>query len=74
METNDYKKCIRNAKKTAMRDGYDQLIILDTSDNTYHFTRSYRQELWENEVLVGKVWFYWENQCPKTKYRKLLKA
>lgn len=41
METNDYKKCIRNAKKTAMRDGYDQLIILDTSDNTYHFTRSF---------------------------------
>nr|UWI34510.1 MAG: hypothetical protein [Bacteriophage sp.] len=34
METNDYKKCIRNAKKTAMRDGYDQLIILDTSESS----------------------------------------
>lgn len=28
METNDYKECIKNAKKTAMRDGYDQLIII----------------------------------------------
>lgn len=31
MEINNYKECIKNAKKTAMRDGYDQLIILDTS-------------------------------------------
>lgn len=74
METNDYKECIKNAKKTAMRDGYDQLIILDTSDNTYHFTRSYGQTLWEHEILVGKVYFHWENQCPKVKYRKILKV
>lgn len=24
MEINNYKECIKNAKKTAMRDGYDQ--------------------------------------------------
>lgn len=28
MEINNYKECIKNAKKTAMRDGYDQLIII----------------------------------------------
>lgn len=70
----DYREAIKNAKKTAMRDGYDQLVIYDTIDETYCFMRSYGQELCEDEVLVGKVFFYWENQCPKVKYRKLLKA
>lgn len=75
MENNkNYHDVIKNAKKAAMRDGYNQLVIYDAIDETYCFMRSYGQELCEDEVLVGKVFFYWESQYPKVKYKKMLKA
>lgn len=70
----DYREVINNAKKTAMRDGYDQLIIYDMINRTYSFMRSYGQELGKDETLVGKVSFYWENQCPKVKYKNSLQS
>lgn len=70
----NYREVINNAKKTAMRDGYDQLIIYDMIDKTYSFMRSYGQELGKDETLVGKVSFYWENQFPKVKYKNSLQS
>lgn len=55
------KYILENAKKTALRDGYDQYISYDKEGNSFSFGRSYTNRLLTNgEILVGKVVTYFE--------------
>lgn len=56
---------VKCAKQAALRDGYDQLIMLDESDSTYYFTRSYGQK--SDDKVMGKVTFYWDKGIAKVK-------
>lgn len=59
------KFVVKCAKRAALRDGYNQLIMLDEVDNTYYFTRSYGQQT--TDKVIGKVVFYWDDGIAKTK-------
>lgn len=56
---------VKCAKQAALRDGYNQLIMMDEADSTYYFTRSYGQKTVDK--VIGKVTFYWDKGIAKVK-------
>lgn len=62
------KETIKNAKRAAQKDGYDQVIIKE-HDGTYSFTRRYKGccPEWFGEV-IGRIKSYWDKGILYAKY------
>ena len=62
------KTVMENAKKTALRDGYNQVIILE-HDGSYGFSRDYDGCCpdWLGKI-IGKYITFWENGILNVKY------
>ena len=60
---------IKNAKKTAKRDGYNQDVYID-KNGEYGFVRHYPNNLadWNGEKLVGQVQVKWDRGIPNIIY------
>lgn len=62
------KKILENAKKTALKDGYDQYIVYD--ENGFGFGRKFKD--WEDiDGLVAKVTTYYSNGIKKVRVEQV---
>ena len=64
------RQIIRNAKKAALRDGYNQLIYID-NNGEYWFVRDYpAAQRWDIKKVIGKIIADWNGGILKTKFIK----